>query len=124
MDDDFNTAGAIGVLHETLTALNKFADQAKLEDSATRSQAQVDDFAAAARRLRLMGNLLGLFWEAPAAAEGDDLTGGLMELLIELRAELRKAKNFPLADLIRTRLAALGVTLEDRAGGTSWRRPG
>jgi cysteinyl-tRNA synthetase len=45
----------------------------------------------------------------------------LMQLLIELRAELRKAKNFALADQIRKRLGELGVTLEDRPGGTGWR---
>ena len=49
-----------------------------------------------------------------------DLTGPLMELLIELRAEARKDKNFALADQIRKRLTELGVTLEDRPDGTDW----
>ena len=44
-----------------------------------------------------------------------------MELLIELRARLRKEKNFALADEIRNRLTELGVTLEDRPDGTRWR---
>ena len=44
-----------------------------------------------------------------------------MQLLIELRGELRKAKSFALADQIRKRLGELGVTLEDRPGGTGWR---
>jgi cysteinyl-tRNA synthetase len=46
-----------------------------------------------------------------------------MQLLIDLRAEARKAKNFALGDQIRARLAAkeIGITLEDRAGGTGWR---
>jgi cysteinyl-tRNA synthetase len=125
MDDDFNTAGAIGVLHETLTALNKFTDQMKLEDPAARTPALSDDLSRGVRRLRLMGNLLGLFWAPPAAkSDAGGLTQGLMQLLVDLRAELRKAKNFTLADLIRQRLAELGVTLEDRAGGTTWRLPG
>jgi len=46
----------------------------------------------------------------------------LMQLLIELRADARKSKSFAQADLIRKRLTELGVTLEDRAGGTGWRR--
>jgi cysteinyl-tRNA synthetase len=44
-----------------------------------------------------------------------------VDLLIEVRAELRRAKQFALADRVRNGLAELGVTLEDSAGGTSWR---
>ena len=65
----------------------------------------------------------GLFWEAPKKEAGADdrLVGGLMQLLLDLRAEARKAKNFATADQIRKRLGELGVTLEDRPGGTGWR---
>ncbi|MGZ3472511.1 MAG: CysS/YqeB C-terminal domain-containing protein, partial [Isosphaeraceae bacterium] len=52
---------------------------------------------------------------------GDGLTAPLLELLLELRARLRKDKNFALADEVRNRLAALGVVLEDRPDGTRWR---
>jgi cysteinyl-tRNA synthetase len=45
-----------------------------------------------------------------------------MRLLIDLRNEARKSKNFALSDAIRDRLAAIKVTLEDRADGTGWRR--
>jgi cysteinyl-tRNA synthetase len=44
----------------------------------------------------------------------------LMQLLIERRASARKAKDFSTADAIRKRLTEIGVTLEDRAGGTEW----
>ena len=43
-----------------------------------------------------------------------------MQLVIDLRAEARKAKNFATADAIRDGLAPTGVKLEDRAGGTEW----
>jgi cysteinyl-tRNA synthetase len=43
-----------------------------------------------------------------------------MQLLIQLRADARAAKDFTTADEIRNRLAAAGVALEDRAGGTEW----
>jgi cysteinyl-tRNA synthetase len=46
---------------------------------------------------------------------------GLMQIFIDMRAEARKAKNFALADQIRQRLGQLGITLEDRPGGTGWR---
>jgi cysteinyl-tRNA synthetase len=44
-----------------------------------------------------------------------------MQLVIELRADARKNKNFALADQIRQRLSQFGITLEDRPGGTGWR---
>jgi cysteinyl-tRNA synthetase len=48
----------------------------------------------------------------------------LVELLIEARADARKAKNFAMADRIRHALAELGIVLEDRPGGTGWSREG
>jgi cysteinyl-tRNA synthetase len=44
----------------------------------------------------------------------------LMKLLIQLRADARKSKDFATADKIRKRLTEIGITLEDRAGGTEW----
>jgi cysteinyl-tRNA synthetase len=51
----------------------------------------------------------------------DAITPKLVELFIRLRADAKKEKNFSLADKIRDELAGLGVTLEDRPGGTDWR---
>ena len=45
-----------------------------------------------------------------------------MKLLIDLRADSRKKKDFATADRIRTGLTDIGVTLEDRTGGTEWSR--
>jgi cysteinyl-tRNA synthetase len=45
-----------------------------------------------------------------------------VELLIDLRQKLRAARQWELADELRDRLAALGVVLEDAAGGTTWRK--
>ncbi|HVW35829.1 MAG TPA: cysteine--tRNA ligase, partial [Pirellulales bacterium] len=59
---------------------------------------------------------------AEAAAGGDELVGQLMQLVIEMRADARKSKNFAMADKIRERLTALGITLEDRPSGTEWTR--
>ena len=52
-------------------------------------------------------------------------TGGaepFIDLLMQLRNDLRAAKQFQLADSVRDRLADLGITLEDGAEGTRWRR--
>ena len=77
--------------------------------------------AAALRELALT---LGLFRQPPAAKQsGDDaLTAGLMALLIDLRAEARKTRDFATADRIRNALGQMGITLEDRPGGTQWSR--
>jgi cysteinyl-tRNA synthetase len=122
MDDDFNTGGAIGVLFELLTTLNRFADAQKLE-AAGADASDVKHFRAAVLVLRVLSQILGLFREAPKkeSSGSDELVNGLVRLLIDLRAEARKAKNFALADQVRKRLGELGVTLEDRPGGTDWR---
>jgi cysteinyl-tRNA synthetase len=123
MDDDFNTGGAVAVLFELLSALNRFADARQLEGGSA-SAADLDAFRGGIGVLRELSQILGLFW-APIekATTGDDkLVSGLMQLLIDLRAEARKSKHFALGDQIRKRLGELGVTLEDRAGGTGWRK--
>ncbi len=121
MSDDFNTGGAVGVLYELLTLLNRFADVKNLEET-TKDAAAKAELETGVIVLRELSQLLGLFWQAaPTAKAGNDqLVNGLMQLLIDMRAEARKAKNFALADQIRLRLAQLKVTLEDRAGGTGW----
>jgi cysteinyl-tRNA synthetase len=122
MADDFNTGGAVGVLYELLTALNRFADARQLE-GANPDAAAADDFRRGVVVLREIGQILGLFRESvgPAKSDSDQLVSGLMQLLLDLRAEARKAKNFAMADQIRKRLTEIGVTLEDRPGGTGWR---
>jgi cysteinyl-tRNA synthetase len=122
MADDFNTGGAVGVLFELLTTLNRFADTQKLEEPG-RAGPERAEFERGALVLRELSAILGLFQSPVALAKGgnDQLVGGLVQLLIDLRAEARKSKNFALGDQIRQRLTELGVTLEDRSGGTGWR---
>lgn len=58
----------------------------------------------------------GTDWEG-----GDDnALDGVMQMLIDLRASSRANKDFATADSVRDRLSEIGVTLEDRAGGTDW----
>jgi cysteinyl-tRNA synthetase len=122
LDDDFNTGGGVGVLNELLTALNRFADAAQLEGAAPVAGA-AEELRRGAVVLREVSQILGLFWAPVSLSKGGDdkLVGGLVQLLIDLRNEARKAKNFALGDQIRKRLGELGVTLEDRPGGTGWR---
>ena len=123
MDDDFNTGGMIGELFELLKRLNKFVDENKLEE--TKDAALADQLKIGARILRELAAILGVFEEEIKQEEGEDsnLVNDLMNLLIELRKNAKKAKDFATADAIRNQLNALGITLEDRPGGvTEWSR--
>ena len=123
MDDDFNTGGALGDVFELLHRLNKFIEDEKLEKQESQTPAKLAAFRRGTTVLCEMGRVLGLFREPPAEKQpggGDELVGKLMNLLINLRTESRKKKDFATADAIRKRLGEIGVVLEDRPGGTEW----
>jgi cysteinyl-tRNA synthetase len=122
MDDDFNTGAALGELYELVRTLNRFADAHNL-DAADRDRDRLAAFRAGVVVLKELTQILGLFRKAPVQAQAgqDRLTGPLLDLLVDLRTQVRKEKNFRLADEIRNRLVDLGVVLEDRPGGTTWR---
>jgi cysteinyl-tRNA synthetase len=135
MDDDFNTGGVTGVLFDLVNSLNAIADKAKLEDPATNNPAAKAEFVEGATLVKEIAQILGLTFTAEQKTldGGNELVAGLMQLLLDLRNNLRTiakeaAKDNPLkkslfdqTDLIRKRLGELGVTLEDRPGGTTWR---
>jgi cysteinyl-tRNA synthetase len=108
MDDDFNTAAALAALFELVRAINTARDQ-----GATQEQLQ-----PAQEMLLRLAEVLGLRLEKKK--EAPDVVP-FVELLIEVRNELRKQKLWALSDLIRDRLKALGILLEDTREGTTWR---
>ena len=122
MDDDFNTGGAIGELFEIVHTLNRFANQLATP-GARGSSGEIAEYRAGMVVLKELSQILGLFGRLETAFKPsvDTLTAPLLGLLIDLRARLRKEKNFALADEIRKRLTEMGVTLEDRPDGTRWR---
>lgn len=124
MDDDFNTGGAVSDLFEMSRALNRFVDQNSLEDSKKRSAENIDTWRTGMRVLRELGAILGLFVKAPKKISGGDsqLIDGLMGLLIELRANARKNKDFATSDLIRDGLLKHSITLQDLKEGTTWEK--
>jgi cysteinyl-tRNA synthetase len=109
MDDDFNTAGALAVLFELVKAINTARDNGVGGELFTKAQAV----------FRELAGVLGLTLEATRTSQSQDVAP-FVELLIELRAELRKAKQYQLADTVRQRLSNLGVTLKDSPQGTTW----
>ena len=123
MDDDFNTAIAIATLFDFVRTANKFIDQHSLE--AKRPVAELATLDAMLLVLRELTGTLGLFLKPPQAAGGgadEALVGKLMDLIIEIRANARKSKDFATADLVRNKLTEAGLVLEDRPDGTGWSR--
>jgi len=127
LDDDFNTGAGIGVLYDYLRLLNKFIDEHKLEDSAAldpeKKEAFFSALVGATTYFRAFSSFFGLFRQPPETKDdgaGGELVGDLMELLIEIRQNARKNKDFATADIVRDKLDALGIVLEDRPGGTEW----
>ncbi len=125
MDDDFNTGGAVSDLFEMSRAINRYIDQAHLEDTQRRTAEGLTTLATAMSVLRELGAIMGLFLKAPKKTGDDGASGtvdGLMKLLIELRAKARANKDFATSDAIRDGLASTGITLQDLKEGTTWEK--
>ncbi len=108
MDDDLNTPQALAALFDLTREINRGHDENK-------------QIASAQETLRELTGVLGLRLH-PQEEESTQSASPFVELLAEIRQELRDAKQWELADRIRDRLQALGVSLEDGAGGTKWRK--
>jgi cysteinyl-tRNA synthetase len=109
MDDDFNTPGALAQLFELVRGINQARD------------AGVDDGSlnAGQKVLRELAGVLGLRLEEASAAPQP--AAPFIDLLVDVREELRKAKQWALADRVRDGLVRLGVVLEDGKSGTTWK---
>ena len=123
MDDDFNTGGAVGVLFDLRKSLNTFITDHKL-DTAAGDKSRLPALTAGMRVLKELSSILGVFRDArkKEATADDGLLDGLMQLVIQIRADARQNKNFAVADLIRNKLNELKITLEDRTDRTLWRK--
>lgn len=108
MDDDFNTAGAVAALFELVKAINTARDADATDEQLKPAQATLHE-------------LTGVFGLRLAEKKGSGETDGFINLLVDVRTEVRKQKLWTLSDLIRDRLKTLGVTIEDGKEGTKWR---
>jgi len=126
MDDDFNTAAAIGHLYEAFVRANKLLDDAK---AMPKPQRQLT-LAAIARDARTIGETLGIMRRPPSefllARRGRlcvrrGIDPAAVEAKIAERTAARTAKDFKRADEIRAELKMTGVELMDGPTGTAWR---
>jgi cysteinyl-tRNA synthetase len=116
LDHDFNTPQALAALFDFTKAVNTLLNGDQPVSRLT--------LAAIDRTYRTFGgDILGLIPdEIPTpAGGGGGLAEDLLRLLVELRTAARQHKDFAEADGIRTRLAHIGVVLEDGVNGTSWK---
>ena len=106
MDDDLNTGGALAIVAETVTQINRSLD--------------IDDFAGAeplVAAFRSMLSAVGLTVNDEVAAVGDEAAD-----LCRQRDDARAAKEWGRADALRGELEAMGYVVEDTAAGTQVRR--
>ncbi len=111
MDDDLNTALAMGELFKFASAINRARDEGVGGASLAKAQ----------ETLRKLLSVLGFTMQKQVKPQADASAAPFIELLIETRANLRKAKQYALADELRQKLAGLGVVLEDTPQGTKWK---
>jgi cysteinyl-tRNA synthetase len=110
MDNDFNGPGATAALFDMVRVINTARDAGVGSGPLAEAQSLFRDLTG----------ILGLQLESSDSAGGQE-AAPFIELLIKTRADLRKAKQFALADQVRNELTALGVVLEDSPQGTTWR---
>lgn len=108
MDEDFNTAGALGAIFDLVRAINQARDKGATDE----------ELASAQHTFEELTGVLGLTLERKERAGSS--ADAFIELLLDLRQELREAKNYELADRIREDLAELGVAIEDTPQGATW----
>ncbi len=122
MDDDFNTALAIGIIYELVRMLNKYMDGRPSGKKAVELIKKADEM------LRETGNVLNLFHRTPEewyralmAVKEIGLTEEDILVRIGERKAARERKDWAGADRIRKELEEKGILLEDRKDGTGWK---
>lgn len=112
MDDDLNTPQALAVMFELTSDVNKYA-----------TDAHASTLEAAMATFRKMDAIFDILPEESSNA-GADEAAPLLDLLLEVREDARKRKDFAASDRIRDRLNELGYVIEDAGKGQPprWRR--
>lgn len=118
MDDDFNTAAALGHIFEFVKQINL----ALREGTCNKRHQMLADLWEARKAVRDMGSVMSLFQAYNREQEISNLTEELLKILVDIRQLSRQNKDWIMADRIRDRLTDLNIVLEDRPDGeTIWK---
>ena len=113
MDDDFNTPQALAALFGIAREANKLlSSQATISERVKREL--INTF-------RGLGKILGIL-QRDLLRPSDTLLNDVMKIIISVRDELRRNKQYESADKIREDLRKIGIILEDTSTGTKWKR--
>jgi cysteinyl-tRNA synthetase len=115
MDEDFNTPQALAALFEMSKEINRFLDEQK-QVSGERLEKVYDWFLE-------LGKALGLFQKEKTKQVGEKIVDDLVQLLFDVREELRRKGEYGLSDEVRARMKELGLVIEDTAEGPKWKLP-
>ena len=113
MDEDFNTPQALAALFEMSKEINRFLAEQKQVNSEVLEHVY-DSFSG-------LGKALGLFQQQKTKDVGGQVTDDLVQLLFDLREELRKKGEYGLSDEIRGKMKEIGLVIEDTAEGPKWK---
>jgi cysteinyl-tRNA synthetase len=125
MDDDFNTALALGNVFDLVRSVNRVLAEGDGGRGGSR-----ESLVAAKNCITGLGRVLGLFATEPAAylervkgrkMAGLSISSEEIERLLDERAAARKARDFRRSDEIRDLLLARGIELLDGPQGTTWK---
>ncbi len=114
MDDDFNTSAALGKFFDLLRETNKFID------SGLESKADFHLLDLARRNIEDYNEFWGIIDQGQSDADNARVDEA-MQAILGLRQEMRKEKQFDVADRIRNVLTEAGVIVEDSPEGAKWR---
>jgi cysteinyl-tRNA synthetase len=122
MNDDFNTASALGFIFELIREVNRFLD------SKPSGQKSKDLVKQASELLAEVGGVLNIFNKSPEEwysslmkVKKIDLSESELQVKISERQQARDSKDWAAADSIRNELAAKGILLEDKKDETAWK---
>ncbi|OGL44385.1 MAG: cysteine--tRNA ligase [Candidatus Schekmanbacteria bacterium RBG_16_38_11] len=126
MDDDFNTAKALGKVFELIKEINIFINEKR-----DFSKDDLDSLTEAGNLIKKNGKILGLFQDDPQewfkkswveSPVSEEISEEEVNRLIEERNSARKKKDWQAADRIRKELLEKNIILEDTPSGTKWKR--
>lgn len=116
MSNDFNFAGALRQVWELTNLYYKYLEQSESKALLARAYTALLHFN------KVYAVLDDILAPEEAIRPKEDELGNLIDLIVEVRGELRKRKMYDLADSIRARLNELGIQLMDHKNKTTWRR--